>query len=156
MAQIDIFDFKHIKKAPEATEKQPISKVIKVFFDEWTFDDPYEAIAIDIENNEIYVNPIISARGLRAQDGIVQISNTEKIIDILNKHNVQEWKRNYTFEDPETYQDGYSWSLLLQFEDGTVEKHWGDGTNKKKLTPDNFDDFAKELNEFVKERLEDN
>ena len=76
------------------------------------------------------------------------------MFEILEKYEVQSWKRDYTFEDPETYQDGYSWSLWLQFADGTVEKHSGEGTDAEKLTPDNFQEFAKELRSFVEEKLE--
>lgn len=65
MNQVDIFDFKHIQHAPEATEKHAIDKVVKVFFDESSIDKPYKAVAIDVENDEIYRNPIISRRGLR-------------------------------------------------------------------------------------------
>ena len=148
-----IFDFENFGRAPEATEKHPINEVIKIFFDEWTFDDLYEPIAIDIKNNEVYVNPSINIRGFRADDSF-QINDPEKVFEILEKYEVQSWKRDYTFEDPETYQDGYSWSLWLQFEDGTVEKHSGEGTDVEKLTPDNFQEFAKELRSFVEEKLE--
>ncbi|UTR15529.1 hypothetical protein MM221_02770 [Salipaludibacillus sp. LMS25] len=156
LSQVDIFDFENLGKAPEATEKQPINKVIKVFFDEWSFDAPYEPIAINIKSNEIYVNPSLSLHSFSSYEETIHISEAETVLDILEKYNVQEWERNYTFEDPDTYEDGYSWSLLLQFEDGTVEKHSGTGTDSDDITPDNFDDFAKELNDFVNERLDDN
>ncbi|MCR6111559.1 hypothetical protein HXA35_14515 [Bacillus sp. A301a_S52] len=156
MNEIDIFDFENLGKAPEATEKQPINKVIKVFFDEWSFDAPYEPIAINIKSNEIYVNPSLSLHSFSSYDETIHISEAETVLDILEKYNVQEWERNYTFEDPDTYEDGYSWSLWLQFENGTVEKHSGTGTGSVDITPDNFDDFAKELNDFVNEQLDDN
>ncbi len=56
--------------------------------------------------------------------------------------------------DPTTTDDGVGWSLYLQFEDGTVEKHKGSGTAMKSITPENFDDFFNELSDFVDERLE--
>ncbi|MEI3614672.1 hypothetical protein [Pseudogracilibacillus sp. SO30301A] len=155
VTQKDIFDFRHIDKAPEATEKHPIKEVIKVFFDEWSIDVPYEAVAIDVQNNEIYINPIISGRGFRARGGIVEINGADQVHEILEKYDVQEWKTDYTFEDPGTYEDGYSWKLWLQFEDGTVEKHSGKGTDVKKLTPDNFREFAKDLGNFVEEKLKE-
>ncbi|MBO1001793.1 hypothetical protein [Pseudogracilibacillus auburnensis] len=155
VTQKDIFEFKHIDKAPEATEDHSIDEVIKVFFDEWSIDVPYEAVAIDIQNNEIYVDPIISGRGLRAQGGIVEVSEVNQVRGILGKYKVQEWKTDYTFEDPDTYVDGYSWKLWLQFDDGTVEKHSGEGTEVEKLTPENFREFAKELRGFVEEKLKE-
>ena len=156
MNKKDIFDFKHIDSAPKATEKHPINEVIKVFLDEWSIDVPYKAVAIDIKKNEVYINPSISIRGLSAGNGIVQISNAEKVLEVLKKYEVQNWKTDYTFENPETYEDGYSWKILLQFEDGTVEKHSGKGTDKERLTPDNFESFFTEINEFIEERLEEN
>jgi hypothetical protein len=153
MNQVDIFDFKHIQHAQEATEKHAIDEVIKVFFDESSNDQPYKAVAIDVENNEIYRNPIISRRGLRAQDGVATIENSHELLDILKKHAVQEWESDYTFEDAESYEDGYSWRLWLQFEDGTVEKYAGKGTDKEKITPENFDDFAQALYQFQTDKL---
>ncbi|GLO67434.1 MULTISPECIES: hypothetical protein [Oceanobacillus] len=154
MSEIDIYDFKNIEKAPKAAEKQPLDNVIKIFFDETSIDDPYQAIAIDIKNNEIYKNPIISRRGLRAQDGVIEVNNTAEVNNILEKHNVQNWEEDYTFEDAETYEDGYSWRLWLQYEDGTIEKHGGKGTDIVKLTPDNFTAFVDELREFEKRKIE--
>lgn len=153
MNQVDIFDFKHIQDAPEATEKHAIDKVVKVFFDESSIDKPYKAVAIDVENNEIYLNPIISRRGLRAQDGVTTVETSKEVHAILKKYEVQDWKSDYTFEDAESYEDGYSWRLWLQFEDGTVEKYSGKGADKERLTPENFDDFAQELYQFQKDKV---
>ncbi|MEN2769079.1 hypothetical protein [Ornithinibacillus xuwenensis] len=153
MNQVDIFDFKYIQQAQEATEKHAIDEVIKVFFDESSNDQPYKAVAIDVENNEIYRNPIISRRGLRAQDGVTTVENSHEVQDILKKYAVQDWKSDYTFEDAESYEDGYSWRLWLQFEDGTVEKYAGKGTDKEKLTPEKFDDFAQALYQFQKDKI---
>src|SRR5699024_5543018 len=116
------YDFKHIDKAPEATEKHAIDKVIKVFLDESTFDKPYEEVAINNDNNEGYANPIIGRRVLRARDGIVEVNEAEKVLDILDKYEVQTWDKEYS-SDANAYEDRYSWQLLLQYDDGTVEKH---------------------------------
>src|SRR5699024_12876627 len=91
MDQKNIYDFKHIDKAPEATEKQAMDNVIKVFFDESTFDKPYEAVAIDIEINEVYANPIIGRRRLRARYGIVEVNEAEQVLDILDISLVNIW-----------------------------------------------------------------
>lgn len=150
--QADIFDFKHIDKVPETNEKQPIDNVIKVFFDESTFEKPYEAVAIDIENNEVYANPIIGQRGLRAQDGIVEINNAENVLDILEQYEVQMWDKEYSPEQTDANEDGYSWQLLLQYVDGTVEKH--EGTEEDEVPPE-FNDVAEKLRDFADDRLED-
>lgn len=153
MEQVDIFDFKNIDKAPETTKPHDIQEVIKVFFDESSIDEPYQAVAIDIKNNTIYVDPIMNIDGFEARGGSVQISDAEKVIDILTKYEVQSWKSDYTLQDSTTYEDGFSWKLWLQYEDGTVEKHRGQGTGSE-ILPNNFDDFAAELYQFVEERLQ--
>ncbi|MGY0692063.1 hypothetical protein ACW2QC_04620 [Virgibacillus sp. FSP13] len=152
MNGIDIYDFAFIRKAPDAKEKHPLQEVIKVYFSDWSISEMNE-IAIDVANKEIYKNPSMRNRGLRFNDGTVKINNAEQVMEILEKHDVQEWKQDYTFEDPATYQDGYSWNLWLQFEDGTVEKYGGQGTDKEDITPGNFDEFVTDWSEFVDERL---
>jgi hypothetical protein len=148
----DIFDFKHIAQAPEATEQKSYQEVIKVFFGEWSIDIPLEdqAVGIDIANNEMHVHPIINHRGFRARGGIVQLSDTEKVPEILEEYNVQEWPEE-TAPDSEA-EDGYSWGLWLQFEDSTVRKMGGHDETEK---PDNFDAFSEALREYAAERMEE-
>ncbi|MEI3612452.1 hypothetical protein [Pseudogracilibacillus sp. SO30301A] len=155
VSEIDIFDFENFGRTPEATEKHSIDEVIKIYFSEWTFDDPFEPIAINIETDEIYVNPSLSFVRFSTYDEVVKINQTEQVLEILETYDVQSWKTDYTFEDPDSYEDGYSWRLWLQFADGTVEKYSGEGTNVEKLTPDNFQEFAKELRSFVEEKLKE-
>lgn len=147
----DIFNFKNIEHAPETTEGHSLSAVIKVFFDEWSFDEPYKSMAVDIGNNEIYVHPIIGQRGLRAQDGVLEINNGEDIISILEKYHVQDWKTNYTDGHSDSTEDGEGWELILQYEDGSVKKHIG---NADDLKPEGFRGFADELYQFVENHME--
>ncbi|SDZ53211.1 hypothetical protein SAMN05421736_11613 [Evansella caseinilytica] len=153
LSQVDIFDFEHIEKAPETTEKQPLSKAIKLYFSN-NDTDTNDAIAIDIENNQILVEPWMSALGVNTVEEPINSNDLKNVVNILEKYDVQNWERDYSKEDPSTYEDGYGWHLWIQFEDGTVEKHKGSGV-RKEVIPDNFDDFVKELNEFVNERLDD-
>ena len=151
--EYDIYDFANIKKAPEAAMEHPFSNVIKILFDAGSIAAE-NTIAIDILKNEIYINPQMGSRGLRFSDGTVEVNDIEKVIKILEKYDVQNWENDYTFEDPDSYQDGYGWVLRLQFEDGTVELYGGEGSRKSEIIPENFDDFFVELSEFVKERIE--
>lgn len=148
--QYNIFDFKHIDKAPETTNIHSLKEVIKIYFSRWTFDDSY-TVGVDIENNKIYVNPIINPSGLHARNGIVQIKNADRVLDILEEYEVQRWKS--TFNDPNMYTDGSSWKLWLQYENGLVKKYRGSGMEDEN-TPDNFDDFSNDLTQFVEEGLD--
>lgn len=63
---------------------------------------------------------------------------------------------DYTLDDSFSFTDKYSWGLWIQFEDGTVEEHKGSGPPKQdEIIPENFTDFAEELKEFVKTKVED-
>lgn len=152
MNEYDIFDFSFINMAPEAEKKQPLNKVIKLYFSVGSIAENIE-VAVDLGNGEIYKNPVLSTLGVDTFEDPVKAEDLNEIIAILEKYNVQDWKKDYTFENPNSYLDGYSWSLMLQYEDGTVEKHRGQGTKKGKITPENFDGFLMELKKFVDERL---
>ena len=145
MNDVDVYDFENIGKAPETTESQDVKNTIKVFFSESTFDDSDEPIALNLKDSEIYINPSLSLHGFSSYDESMELNNAEEVLDILRSYDVQSWKKDYTFEDSDTYEDGYIWRLWLQYEDGTVEKHKGKGTDRDKITPDNFDDFVKDL-----------
>ena len=114
-----------------------------------------DTIAIDVTNNEIYVDPSWTTLGVDTFDEPVPVNDVQNLLQILEEYNVQDWKKDYTVENPEDYEDGFSWRLWLQFEDGTVEKHGGSGTEDG-ITSENFDEFFTELNEFVAGKLEEN
>lgn len=155
VSDVNIYDFENIGKAPEAKEPHEVNNVIKVFFSESTFDDSVEPIAINLQDNEIYQNPSLSLHSISSYDESIELNDVEEVLDILKAYDVQNWKKDYTFEDPDTYEDGFIWRLWLQYEDGTVEKHKGKGTDRTKITPDNFDGFIKELNSFANKHLKD-
>src|SRR5699024_363401 len=142
---MDIYEFTYIKKAPEAKNMHSIDEVIKLYFNE-SDGTTRKRIAIDIKKEEIYEAPRISLEGIYTIDGTVGMEATDKLIDILDRYNVNEWEHKYNTPDAKADGDGFGWSLWLQFKDGTVQKHEG---KEEDLVPDNFDDFAKELHEFI-------
>lgn len=149
---VDIFDFRNITQAPKTRRKQDVDKVIKVFFMESSMDEALEAVAIDIDKNEIHRYSNIGI-GTFSGLSVVSVNNTSEVKDIIEKYDVQDWKTSYSFEDHTTYDDGYGWSLWLQFEDGKVKKSSGSGSGTEEITPENFDDFAEELYRFKKSKL---
>ncbi len=146
MSTIDIFDFKHLTKAPKATEAHAVDEVIKVFFQKQSFDQPNDGIAIDLNTNELYLRPIIGIRGLRADAGIIQIKQAADVRDVLETYDVLSWDTSYMNQSGEPQEDGSSWELILQFVDGTVMIHQG---NEDGGTPKGFDRFVSELATFV-------
>ena len=154
MSNKELYDIYFLFEAPKATEKHELSEVIKIAFSVGGSSNDNE-IAIDIEKHIIHIAPWMSTLGVTSLGESDYIEDIEKVLNILEKYNVQDWKEDYTFEDPSSYEDGFAWSLYLQFEDGTVERHKGSGSFAEEITPDNFNEFYNELNDFVEERLEE-
>ncbi|HLR51420.1 MAG TPA: hypothetical protein VK072_00905 [Candidatus Avamphibacillus sp.] len=151
MNGISVYDFTNIKKAPESKKRHSSDEIIKLYFSE-NNSSLTNRIAIDIENYEIYIDPLMSARGLDTLDGTTDLEDAEKLIKMLDLYDVLEWKREYNLHATESYEDGYSWRLWLQFKDGTVQKHEG---NEEDLAPENFEEFVTELSNFVEEQLDE-
>ncbi len=145
---IDIYDFYFINRVPAATEKHPLDELIKIYFST-------KAVAIDVGNNELLEKPRFATNGVTIFEDPLPFDDKDGLIEILEKYQVQEWKDNYTTEDPDSYQDGYGWMMLLQFEDGAVERYQGSGPYKEDVVPENFDDFADEMEAFKKEKVKE-
>jgi len=150
MNEINVYDFTNIKKAPESKKRHSSDEIIKLYFSE-NNSSLTNRIAIDIENYEIYIDPLMSARGLDTLDGTTHLEDAKELIKMLDLYDVLEWKREYNLHATESYEDGYSWRLWLQFKDGTVQKHEG---NEEDLVPENFEEFVTELSNFVEEQLD--
>ncbi len=145
---MDIFDFYFINRAPKASKKHPLDELIKIYFSS-------KGVAIDVENQEIIEAPRFATNGVATFEEPLPFNDKEGLLEILEKHNVQDWKDDYTTEDPDSYQDGYGWMMLLQFEDGTIERYKGNGTDKVTVFPENFDEFAEEMEVFKMDKIEE-
>lgn len=148
------YDFYSFLQSPQATEKQDLSKIIKLVVtkNEGSQD---ETLVLDLENEEIVIDPWMSSYGINSQGETQSIDSMGEVLHILETYNVQDWKDDYSTEDPSSYQDGVGWNVWLQYEDGTVESHKGSGSGLELMTPEGFDDFYHELKTFVNERLEE-
>jgi len=144
----DIYDFYFINRAPVETEKHPLDELIKIYYST-------KAVAIDVGNNELLEKPRFATNGVAIFEDPLPFDDKEGLIEILEKYQVQEWKEDYTTEDPDSYQDGYGWMMLLQFEDGTIERYKGSGSYKEDVVPENFDDFANDMETFKEEKIKE-
>lgn len=151
----NLYDIYFLFKAPKATEKQDLSKIIKIVFS-YSDGSTGNTIALNVEEDGIYIKPSVQSIGVRATKGIKKIDDMEKVVEIFDKYNVQDWKEDYSVEDPSSYEDGIGWNLWFQYKDGTVQSSRGSGTGLESITPEEFDDFFNELSDFVDERLEGN
>lgn len=153
MANKVSYDFYTFLQSPEATEKQDVSKIIKLVVtkNEGAQD---ETIVLDLDNEEIHIDPWMSSYGINSEEETQSFDDKEEVLHILETYKVQDWKDDYTTEDSASYEDGVGWNVWLQYEDGTVQSHKGSGSGLEQITPEGFDDFFNELDEFVNKHLE--
>lgn len=149
-----LYDIAYIFKAPKTREKNVLSKVIKIAFVE-NNDSEQHIIGLEIDREVIHIEPWMTSVGILSLEEKEKVEAIEDVIDILEKYRVQNWQEDYTHKDVLANEDGYSWSLWIQFEDGTVEKHGGSWPSKKDVIPENFSDFADALKEFVETKLDE-
>jgi len=146
----DIFDFAFINGAPKTEESHEIDEIIKMYTTSWTIDELHHPIAIDIANNEIYVEPDVRLFGVEFETERKEVDDTDKVLELFATYDVLNWQNYYSnVKDYHSYEDGASWSLMVQYEDGTTEKFYGNGTLFREIIPDHYDDFMKELGSYV-------
>src|SRR5699024_7836620 len=118
-------------------EKQSLDKHIEIYFSA-------KNIAVDVEEHEIYMDALYSRNGIDTFEDTIELNDKEGLINIREKYDMQKGKDDHTTEDPDSDANGYGWLLLLQYEDGTVEKYRRTGPLKDEVVPDNFDAFGNE------------
>lgn len=151
----DIFDFAFINGASETEESHEVDEIIKMYASTWSIDELHHPIAIDIENNEIYVEPNISLHGVEFETDRKKVDDTDKVLDLFEQYDVLHWQNYYSnVKDYHSYEDGASWRLVVQYEDGTIEIFRGEGTSFAGITPDHYTDFMNELGKYVNEHLD--
>lgn len=146
----DIFDFAFINGAPKTEESHEVEEIIKMYATTWTIDELHHPIAIDIANNEIYVEPDVKLFGVEFETERKKVDDIDKVLELLDKYDVLNWQNYYSnVKDYHSYEDGASWSLMVQYEDGTTEEFYGKGTFFREIIPDHYEDFMKELGNYV-------
>lgn len=148
---IDIYDFSFIELALHSKKKQDVDDLIKIYFieNDSSLDTGF---GVDIENKLVYIDPRVGSRGIRrSSDDPDEINNVEDFINLVEKYEVQNWKKRYA--DHLDVEDGYGWKLILQYADGSIQTYSGSGIDMEKITPSNFNSFKKDLAETVEKGL---
>lgn len=152
----DTMDFAFINGAPKTEVNHEVDDIIKMYATRSTFDELKTPIAIDIEKNEIYIEPNIHSFGVVFGERRKEVNDTYKVIDLFEKHNVLSWNHYYAnVKDYHSYEDGVSWRILVQYADGTIETFRGQGTQFNEITPENYNDFMNELENYVDGHLKE-
>ncbi|MGC6768151.1 hypothetical protein [Enterococcus sp. LJL51] len=125
----------------------------------WTLRENEDFIA-DLENKEMFLYPDIFSMAMYKPDWKLTNSDVKTLQQLLKDYQIQEWESEYigttensTSNDSITPADcgTFPWTVLLVFEDNTIEKHTGSRT----MVPDNFHEFYEELLAFREEKREE-
>jgi hypothetical protein len=137
---------------PQAEQIQPLERVTKFWFDETTSLPGESAVVIDIGNRTMYSNAAEVAVGITEPDIALTDADITQLLDILVKYDVQSWDEHYSTAET-NYADGFGWTLMLEYDDQTVEMHYGSAPHKEDCIPDNYDAFLEELLAFRDARI---
>lgn len=152
----DIFDFAFVNGAPETEESHEVNDIIKMYATTWSIDELHHPIAIDIKNHEIYIEPEVKLFGVEFEIGRKKVDDIEIVLELFDKYEVLSWQNYYSnVKDHHSYEDGSSWKLLVQYEDGTIETFRGSGTRFSDIIPENYTDFMNELADYVAGHLDE-
>lgn len=78
----NLYDIYFLFKAPKAREKHDLSEIIKIVFS-YSDGSTGNTIALNVEEDGIYINPSVQSIGVRATKGIQKIDDMEKVIEIF-------------------------------------------------------------------------
>ncbi|MBC1492224.1 hypothetical protein [Listeria booriae] len=155
VVETPIKDFSRIAKLTQSTKTQDLDRIVKILFYESSDMQNKNAVAIDIGNKGMYLNPEVSKIGLVSPDYKMSESDVEEVQHIIKENNIQSWKEDYSNIPKSDYEDGYGWVLYLEYADRTVERHSGSGIAKSEVVPKNFNSFVEEITNFVNSKKTD-
>lgn len=151
----NIFDFAFINGAPKTEGNHKVNDIIKMYASTWSIDELHHPIAIDIANNEIYVEPSVKLYGVEFETERKKVDDTAKVLELFEQYDVLHWQNYYSnVKDYHSYEDGSSWKLVVQYEDGTIESFRGEGTSFEEIIPDHYTDFMDKLWKYVNGHLD--
>ncbi|MHC5217817.1 hypothetical protein ACYSNR_14240 [Enterococcus sp. LJL128] len=150
-----------LSNLPVSEFKQSLESVKKIICTKtlslWTREQNEDFVA-DLKNKEMYLYP--GAIDRTEPDWKLTDSDVKTLLQLLENYQIQDWETEYIGtaknspnNDSITTADGgtFPWTVLLVFEDNTIEKHTGSRT----MVPDNFHEFYEELLAFREEKREE-
>jgi len=150
-AMVSTIKFRRLKYKTVSNNHAEITSIKKFYF-EYTAGssaDLLTSVGIDFEKRALFYNVGLSTIDVSDPDHMLSDEEIEKIRNIINKNKIQEWQYSYFLEE-ESIEDGFSWYMIMENPDETVEVHKGSG-NKNDCTPAEFDAFINDLDNFLKE-----
>ncbi len=146
--------FEWLPEMEYTTERKSINDMKKFvcYFAQETVYDREIMIGVNIEKKKLYVN-----KGMGGMDGsdstcTLDDGDIEELLNVIEKYKIQDWEYKY---ETEKYEDvdncHYAWDIYMQYGDGSVEKHCGEGYsfNKEEIKPPNYDEFRAAMVEYA-------
>ena len=115
--------FSEMPDSPETTEEHQVNDITKIIFYEFSDFQRLKEIAIDIENRLMYTSPDTTRTIWPAPNYFMTIEESEEVLSILERYDVFSWERVQR-DDTEGF-GNYSWTLYIQYSDGSISIHGG-------------------------------
>ncbi|MGC6768152.1 hypothetical protein [Enterococcus sp. LJL51] len=140
---------------PETQTKKPINELRKIVYDQSGWHTVYNSpdFFADLKNKNMNLYPYNNI-GRIEPDWTITKKDVSKIQKIIEDNNVQNWKRIYGVKpDPERTSNSEAfWTLILVFDDDTIEFH---EAYYDEDSPEEYENFIKELLAFREEKREE-
>lgn len=120
-----------------------VNNIIRVAWEE-NHDESVEAIVFDFENEQIYEGADMEEFDKNDLAGDADDTIKQKVIQLITDYEIYDWKDYYKGGSMKDTTGGYSWTLAIEFSDGTIYRTGGGGSGKEAY-PDNMYDFIAAL-----------
>ena len=142
-----LMSYAYMLKEPANAKFTPdkVNNVIRVAWEE-NHDESVEAIVFDFENEQIYEGADMEEFDKNDLAGTTDDTIKQKVIQLITDYEIYDWKDYYKGGSMKDTTGGYSWTLAIEFSDGTIYRTGGGGSGKE-ARPDNMYDFITALRE---------
>src|SRR5699024_1675459 len=131
-----------------------VDAMIEMYASRSSIDEFCDSIVIGIEYSESYGEPSVDHLGVQFETERKKVDDIDDVVALFDTYDVLDWQHYYSnVKDHHSYEDGASWSLVVQYSDGTVDKFRGEGTSFKEIIPDNYYDFMDALGVYVVDHI---
>lgn len=133
---------------------QPTENIGKIYFYEIEDLLNKDVLAIDLQNGAAQLNPGFEHRYGDVDFEIdLSAEDIAEVYELLEDSHVESWEEYYSYGDKsmldEMGGEGYNWTLLIQYKNGTMENKRGKGIRKKEIQPEGYDTFVNGLTALI-------
>ena len=150
------YGFGDLARAPRSETLQSIEKITKLLFSipyKMDAESGSKVIAIDIENKEVYYD--VDTGKIHRIDPTITLSDDDvtELLELVKKYNILDWKEDYSIQNGDDILDGTGWTLIIEYQDRTIQTHGGYGVYLKDIIPENYDETISEFETFIESRM---